>query len=226
MNVIFVTPLDAEQLVTKGVELCNNDDLYVVLTSQKFSGKENVRVPQNAKIVYFSIYNGIYSKAYVCNNGNLEVRYNYDMIEDYYYYYNKVLIVELFGSNIPLSSLIYKTFLMYGLKIGDRKTYILNVTDYNLFRFLYSTNRRPLFTAFVSEPNDDGYRKVYALKVQDICIIHNQYPSKLNVLVALCGEKPLLWFGSNSNEVLKRTREILNGLTIMKYDMDYFEFSR
>lgn len=222
MAVIFVNPKRAEELA-KSPEICNDSNMYVVLTGERFYPKAIVPYPQNAKIVYFSLFERAFSRAYVCNSGKLE---RVDNISrgprtDEYYYYNNVLVIET-PARIALSKIIYDVFKGAGLK-AERRMYLLDPRP--ALAYLYRATKLPLFTAFVSQEGTSFI--VYALKVQDICIIYPQSDaSKFNILLAVCGEKPLIYIGDGTAETTASTREILNGMKITKNLNKVFEFKR
>ena len=222
MAVIFINPQKAEELA-KSPEICDDSNMYVVLTGERFYPNARVPYPQNAKIVYFSLFERAYSRAYVCNGSSLERvdNINQGPRTDEYYYYNNVLVIET-PVEIALSKIIYDAFKSAGLK-AERRLYLVDTRPQ--LAYLYRATKLPLFTAFVSQ--EDRSFKVYALKVQDICIISPQTDaSKFNILLSICGEKPLIYVGDSTAEITASTREILNGMKITKNLNKVFEFKR
>ena len=223
MAVIFVNPQKAEELV-RSPEICDDPNLYVVLTRQTFTPIENAPYPNDSKIkiVYFDIASRTYSKAYVCNDGKLELKKNYnDWIKNIFYYHNNVLVVDV-KPKTPVSSNIYNAFKPRGLD-GKGAVYMLNPAPDKL-AYLYKATKRPYFTSFVTPGREAMY--VYALKVQGICIIYPQEtPEAFNFMLALCGEKPLAYLDDPS--ITAESRIMLNGVLILKNLLvEPFEFIR
>ena len=222
MAVTFVNPKRAEELA-KSPEICNDPNLYVVLTRQIFTPIENAPYPNDAKIVYFDIASRTYSKAYVCNNGKLELKKNYnDWIKNMFYYHNNVLVADV-KPKTPVSSNIFNAFKPRGGLDGKRAVYMLNPAPDKL-AYLYKASKIPYFTSFVTPGSEAMY--VYALKVQDICIIYPQEtPEAYNFMLALCGEKPLAYLDDPS--ITAESRIMLNGVLILKNLLvEPFEFKR
>ena len=230
VDIKLITPTKAEQLIKEGNEICNDKDIYVVLTAETFIEQTTDPFPPYSKVVYFSVLKKTYSKAYVCKDDKLEVEYNYvDPPNSHYFYYNNILVANIsrFRTS-PLHRILHNAL---GLT-GKREIYVLENTKY--MKPMYAANRYPPFTAFVSpqytvgdEDEQELKFDVYALKVQDICIINVQEPEVYNILFPLCGEKPILYLGEHTWDVMNATRGFLEKFSIHRQTLTkLIEFSR
>ena len=216
MGVVFVNPQKAEELM-KSNKICDDPNMYVVLQRQRFLHIEDKPYPENAKIVHFDIFSGRYSYAYVCEDNELKLKKNYaDDVKNYSIYYNNVLVAKLYYDK-RIDLVIHDAF-----KIEEEgKTYLISPNPG--LSTLFTTSSLPRYTSFVSISD---IIRVIALKVQDICIIHQQIDVEMyNFLFALCGEKPLLYL--DYPKATAKAREKFTKVSIFEFNLvEPFEFKR